>query len=105
MQFARSVARNNHLIIRDSTCKFIMKGSLRLNGTDRSLPGGTGRERPDELGAPLEKRQVSLQFKLGDMSSILVPFDLFVLDKFLEDVVSQRFFDQLAFLRQLNGFQ
>ncbi len=53
----------------------------------------------------LKNREIFLQFKLGDMGSILIPFDFFILNKFLKDVISQCFLDQFTLLRKLNRLQ
>src|SRR4030067_647937 len=39
------------------------------------------------------------------MGSILIPFDLLVLDKFFKDMISQCFLDQLTFFGKLDGFK
>jgi hypothetical protein len=52
----------------------------------------------------LENGEIFFQFELGNMSPILIPFNLLILDEFLEDVVSQGFLHQLALFCQLNRF-
>jgi hypothetical protein len=57
------------------------EGMFRIN----EGPPTKGRERK------LQDRKIFIQFELGDMGPIPIPFDLFVLNKFLKDVISQSF--------------
>jgi len=48
----------------------------------------------------LQNRQITFDFKLGDVGPVKVPLDLLVLDEFLEDVVAQCLPDQIASLKK-----
>jgi len=46
--------------------------------------------------------KIFLQFELGDVNSVLVPLDLLVGDKLIEDMIPQSFFHQFASFRVSN---
>ena len=46
--------------------------------------------------------KILVQFELGDVSSVLVPLDLLVSDKLIEDMIPQGFFHQFASFRVSN---
>ena len=46
--------------------------------------------------------KILIQFELGDVSSVWVPFDLLVSDKLIENMIPQGFFHQFASFRILN---
>lgn len=55
------------------------------------------------LNNPLKLGQITVNLELADVGPVGVPFDLLVINEFVEDVVSQDLSHQLALLRFQDG--